>query len=202
MAMTAETKRYAEQLVRELLAVIEPDSQIPGDSGLELRPGLKDTPKRVVKSFLELYAGYDQKPEEILTRQFPPEGYSYDEMILVKNIDLHSMCEHHMLPFIGRAHVAYIPATNGHVVGLSKIARLVECFARRLQIQEKFTAQIANAMESVLSPKGVAVVLEARHLCMCARGVQKQNSSMVTSALRGVFKENAAARAEFMEAIK
>lgn len=186
----------AETLVEELLRLIEPDTC----TGAFLREGLQETPKRVVKSFIELYGGYAMDPKKILGTTFAQEGYSYDEMVLCKGIELYSTCEHHMLPFYGVAHVAYIPSTR--VVGLSKLARLVDAFARRLQIQEKLTNQIAEALVDNLKPKGVAVLIESKHHCMCARGVGKQNSSMVTSALRGVFKTKAAARAEFMEAIK
>lgn len=184
----------AEVLVEKLLLLIEPN-----EDG-QLREGLEDTPSRVVKSFIELYGGYAMDPVRILGTTFAQEGYTYDEMVLCKGIELYSTCEHHMLPFYGTAHVAYIPGDR--VVGLSKLARLVDAFARRLQIQEKLTNQIAEALVDVLKPKGVAVLIEAKHHCMCARGVGKQNSSMVTSALRGVFKTKAAARAEFMEAIK
>lgn len=156
------------------------------------REGLLDTPKRVVKSWKELYGGYTQDPAVILERDFAGEGY--DEMIVLRDIQLYSMCEHHMLPFYGKAHVAYIPGDR--VVGLSKLARLVECFARRLQIQEKLTRQIADALQEHLEPKGVGVVIEAQHMCMVARGVGKQEAVMTTSALLGKFREQEV-RAEF-----
>lgn len=156
------------------------------------REGLIDTPKRVVKSWRELFSGYHQNPNSILERDF--DGAGYDEMIVLSNIELYSTCEHHMLPFYGRAHVAYIP--NERVVGLSKLARLVECFARRLQIQEKLTREIANSIQDCLNPKGVGVIIEAKHMCMVARGVSKQNSVMTTSALLGKFREPEV-RAEF-----
>lgn len=184
----------AEQLVRQMLLTIEPDQQ-----GV-LREGLRDTPKRVVKSWIELYGGYALDPKKILGTTFKQEGYAYDEMVLLKDIELYSTCEHHMLPFYGKAHVAYIPNAN-RVVGLSKLARLVDCFARRLQIQEKLTNQIADAIVEALQPQGAAVVIEARHHCMCARGVGKQNSAMTTSALRGVFKEKNEVRQEFLRLI-
>ncbi|VVB51663.1 GTP cyclohydrolase 1 [uncultured archaeon] len=164
------------------------------------RPGLLDTPSRVVKSWKELFAGYGQNPSDILRRQFIQEGYKTDEMVVLKDIELYSFCEHHMLPFTGRAHVAYIPNAN-RVVGLSKLARLVDCFARRLQIQEKLTNQIADALVENLQPQGAAVVIEAKHHCMCARGIGKQHSSMTTSALRGVFKEKNEVRQEFLRLI-
>lgn len=184
---------HAEDLVKAMILQIEPN-----ESGA-LRPGTEDTPRRVVKSWDELYAGYKMNPETILSTQFEQEGYKTDQIILCKNIELFSQCEHHLLPFMGRAHVAYIPGER--VVGLSKLARLVECFSRRLQIQEKFTNQIADAMEKVLKPRGVAVVISAKHFCMCARGVGKQSSSMVTSAMRGVFLEKPEARSELMALI-
>lgn len=180
-----------EALVKQMLLMIEPEQE--GN----LREGLRDTPKRVVKSWIELYGGYALDPKKILQTTFKQEGYEYDEMVLLKDIELYSTCEHHMLPFYGRAHVAYIPNAN-RVVGLSKLARLVDCFARRLQIQEKLTNQIADAIVECLEPMGAAVVVEAKHHCMCARGVGKQNSTMKTSALRGVFKEKNEVRQEFL----
>lgn len=184
----------AEALVKQTLLMIEPEQEGT------LREGLRDTPKRVVKSWMEIYGGYALDPKKILQTTFKQEGYEYDEMVLLKDVELYSTCEHHMLPFYGRAHVAYIPNAN-RVVGLSKLARLVDCFARRLQIQEKLTNQIADALVECLDPQGVAVVIEARHHCMCARGVGKQNSSMTTSALRGVFKEKNEVRQEFLRLI-
>lgn len=187
-------QQIGEGLVRNMLLMIEPNEQA------ELREGLRDTPKRVVKSWGELYAGYDMKPEEILKTTFKQEGYNYDEMVLCKNIELYSTCEHHVLPFYGRAHVAYIPSDR--VVGLSKLARLTDAFARRLQIQEKLTNQIADAIDTILKPKGVGVIIEAKHHCMCSRGAGKQNSSMVTSCLRGVFKTQREVRTEFLALTK
>lgn len=156
------------------------------------REGLVDTPDRVVRSWQELYRGYEEDPEEILSRDFNSEGY--DEMVVLRNVEMFSMCEHHMLPFFGRAHVAYIPRER--VVGLSKLARVVDCFARRLQIQEHLTMQIAQAIMEYVNPKGVGVVIEAEHLCMRMRGVSKQNATMTTSTLLGDFKE-APVRSEF-----
>ena len=161
------------------------------------REGLRDTPARVVKAWKEMTVGYSQDPAEILARDF--DGGGYDEVICVPNIELYSTCEHHMIPFHGVAHVAYLPRKR--VVGLSKLARLVDCFARRLQIQEQLTMQVADAIQTHLEPRGVAVVVEAKHMCMCARGVGKQKSSMVTSAMRGVFRQPAA-RAEFFKLVE
>ncbi len=160
------------------------------------REGVIDTPSRVVKSWNDLFAGYKQSPAEILARDF--DGSGYDEMVVLRDIELYSTCEHHMLPFYGRAHVAYIPGDR--VVGLSKLARLVDCFARRMQIQEKLTREIAQAIEDHLKPKGVGVVIEAKHMCMIARGVGKQNSVMTTSALLGQFKDGTV-RSEFLTLI-
>lgn len=160
------------------------------------RDGLKDTPERVVKAWDEMTVGYGQDPAEILSREFHMKGY--DEMIAVPNVEFYSSCEHHMLPFFGVAHVAYLPKTKAaRVVGLSKLARLVDCFARRLQVQERLTAEIADAIEEHLDVAGVGVVVQARHLCMCARGVGKHKSSMVTSAMRGAFRKGTT-RQEFL----
>lgn len=158
------------------------------------REGLLDTPKRVVKSWREIFSGYEKDPAAVLGTTFDAEGY--DQMVVLKDIEMYSTCEHHMMPFIGKAHVAYIPGKR--VVGLSKLARLVDLFSRRLQIQERLTAQIADALVKVLKPKGVAVVVEAKHFCMCARGVGKQHSVMQTSAMRGVFLKDAQCRNEFL----
>lgn len=162
------------------------------------REGLKDTPKRVIKSYTTLFGGYKQDPKDILKTTFAGEGY--DQIILLDNIEFYSTCEHHLLPFFGRAHVAYIPRKR--VVGLSKLARLVECYARRAQIQERLTGQIAKALNDALDPNGVAVVLQAQHFCMVARGVQKQNAVMTTSALTGLFKTDTKCRNEFLGLIK
>lgn len=187
-------RESAEALIKQVLLLIE-----PSEDG-QLREGIQKTPHRVVKSWMELFGGYAQSPEKILGTTFAQEGYKYDEMVLLKNVELYSTCEHHMLPFYGKAHVAYIPSKR--VVGLSKLARLVDCFSRRLQIQEKLTNQIADAIQDILEPIGVAVVVEAKHHCMCSRGVGKQNSAMMTSALRGAFKDKPEARSEFMSLIR
>lgn len=159
------------------------------------REGLIETPRRWAKAMLELTNGYAQDPAEILNKSFQSENRN---MVICKDIEFYSMCEHHVLPFKGRAHIAYIP--NGRVIGLSKLARLVECFARRLQIQEQMTEQIAEAIEKHVGATGVAVVLEAEHLCMKARGVRNHSSVMITSALRGLM-EGQEARAEFLSLI-
>lgn len=178
------TKDQAQALVKLLLGeYLGEDAE---------REGLLRTPERVIKSWGHLYGGYDQDPAEILSTTFDSGGL--DQMVVLRDIEFYSMCEHHMLPFFGRAHVAYIP--NGRVVGVSKIARLVDCYARRLQIQERLAQQIATGLMDALHPQGVAVVIKARHLCMVARGVEKQNSEMVTSVMLGLFREDVKARAE------
>jgi len=156
------------------------------------REGLRDTPARVAKSYGELYAGYDQDPIAVLERTFPADGY--DQVVVLSGIEFFSTCEHHMLPFYGVAHLAYLPGDR--IVGLSKLARLVDCYSRRLQVQERLTEQVANALESVLEPRGVAVVFEGVHTCMVARGVHKRGATMKTCSLRGVFRDKAEARAE------
>ncbi|MGB9623411.1 MAG: GTP cyclohydrolase I FolE [Phycisphaerae bacterium] len=177
----------AEMAVRNLLIALGEDPD---------RDGLADTPRRVAKMYRELFAGVATDPAVHLKRVFQER---YDEVVLLRDIDFHSLCEHHLLPFHGKAHVAYLP--NGRVVGLSKLARTVDAFARRPQVQERMTCQIADALMEHLGPKGVVVVVEAQHLCMRMRGVQKPSGTMVTSAVRGTFKENAAARAEVMSLI-
>lgn len=162
------------------------------------REGLVDTPKRAAKAMQFLTHGYGLSLEDVVNGAvFSSES---DEMVLIKDIELYSLCEHHILPFIGRCHIAYLP--NGKVLGLSKFARIVDMYARRLQIQEELTLQIAQAVEEVTEAKGVAVVIEARHMCMMMRGVQKQNSSMTTSVMRGGFRENHRTRQEFLSLIK
>jgi len=162
------------------------------------REGLIDTPLRVVRAMAEHYAGYAVDPRAFLSRTFSEVG-GYDELVLVSDIELHSHCEHHLVPFVGKAHVAYLPA--GRVVGLSKLARVVDAYAQRLQIQEKLTVQIADAIEEVLKPQGVAVILQCQHFCMCYRGVRKPGSWTTTSKLHGVFLQNAASRLELFTLI-
>ncbi len=177
-----------EQAVTKILELLGEDPK---------REGLIKTPARVAKALKFLTKGYEQDPQEILNQALFTT--SNDEMVLVRDIEFYSMCEHHMLPIIGRAHVAYIP--DGKVVGLSKIPRIVDVYARRLQIQEQMTEQIADAISSTIKPKGVAVVLHARHMCMEMRGVQKINSTTVSSALRGLFKSDERTRSEFYNLI-
>jgi GTP cyclohydrolase I len=162
------------------------------------REGLLDTPTRVAKAYKEWFGGYEMKPEEYLKRTFE-EVEGYDEMVILRDIEFESHCEHHMAPIIGVAHVGYIP--NGRVVGISKLARVVEAYAKRLQVQEKMTAQIARCIHDVLQPKGVGVVIVAKHECMTTRGVHKTGVSMVTSKLLGSFREDALTRAEFLEIV-
>ena len=162
------------------------------------REGLLKTPERVAKAMQFLTQGYDQNPQEILKSAMFAE--KYDEMVIVKDIELYSLCEHHMLPFFGKCHIAYIP--NGHIVGLSKFPRMVDAFSRRLQVQERLTDQIRDCLQETLNPQGVAVCIEAQHLCMQMRGVQKQNSITTTSAFSGAFMEEDITRQEFMSLVK
>jgi GTP cyclohydrolase IA len=162
------------------------------------RDGLDKTPERVEKALRYLTSGYDKDPLDVLNGALFVEDY--DEMVVVKDIDFTSLCEHHLLPFIGKCHVAYMPKRK--IVGLSKIPRLVDMFSRRLQVQERLTTQIASTLNDILEPRGVAVVMEAVHLCMLMRGVEKQNSKAVTSAMLGAFRDRPETRAEFMELIK
>jgi GTP cyclohydrolase I len=178
-----------EEIVRQLLEQLGEDPE---------RDGLLRTPERVAKALRFLTEGYAQDPLAILNNAL--FEVTYDEMVLVKDIDFYSLCEHHVIPFFGRVHVAYIP--DGRVVGLSKIPRLVEMFARRLQVQERLTVQIAETIEKVLRPRGVAVVVEAIHLCMMMRGVEQQNAFAITSSMRGAFKSDSKTRSEFMELIR
>ncbi|WP_244816361.1 GTP cyclohydrolase I FolE [Caballeronia sp. Lep1P3] len=180
------TREEAEAAVRVLLRWAGDDPR---------REGLLDTPARVVRSYEEFFAGYAQNPHDILARTFS-EVQGYDEMIVLKDIRFESYCEHHMVPIIGRAHVAYLP--NKRVVGISKLARLVDAFAKRLQIQEKMTAQIADTLDEVLQPLGVGVILEAAHQCMSTRGVHKAGVSMVTSRMLGSFRDDPSTRREFL----
>ena len=175
-----KTDIHKEDITRALYKMIEFIGDDPA------REGVAETPKRVVKSWDILYGGYSQTPEEALNTKFNVDDY--DEMIVLKDIEFYSTCEHHMLPFFGKAHIAYLPEEK--IVGISKLARLVEVFARRLQIQEKLTTQIADSLMEVVKPKGCGVVIEAKHFCMVSRGVNKQNSVMGTSALRGNFYED------------
>jgi GTP cyclohydrolase I len=188
--MSKPTREEAQKAVKTLIEWAGDDPN---------REGLVETPKRVVKSYEEFFAGYGDDPEEILRKTFE-EVEGYDEMVLVKNIRLESHCEHHIVPILGKAHIAYIP--NNRVVGISKLARIVDAFGKRLQTQETMTAQIANTIEKVLEPKGVAVVIDAAHQCMTTRGIHKPESSTVTSCMRGVFKENPTTRNEFLTFIK
>lgn len=162
------------------------------------RPGLLDTPDRAAKAFQFLTRGYNQTLDEVVNDAlFPSDS---EEMIMVKDIELYSLCEHHLLPFIGKAHVAYIP--TGKVLGLSKVARIVDMFARRLQIQEQLTVQIAECIQQITGASGVGVIIEAKHMCMMMRGVEKQNSSMKTSAMLGSFRSNQATRSEFLSLLR
>ncbi len=188
LARPEETESIAE-LIRRLLVLLGEDPT---------REGLRRTPERFEKALRFLTSGYRQDPNAILNGA--TFSVCYDEMVVVKDIELYSLCEHHLLPFFGRCHVAYIPTKK--VIGLSKIARLVNMFARRLQIQERLTNQIARAIEQELSPEGVGVIIEARHLCMVMRGVEKQQSSAVTSAMLGAFRENKQTRDEFLALVK
>lgn len=183
---TRPTREEAEDAVRTLL-------RWAGDD--PAREGLVDTPARVVRSYGEFFAGYAEDPAEMLARSFE-ETDGYDEMVVLRDIRLESHCEHHMVPIIGRAHIAYLP--EGRVVGISKLARVLEIYAKRLQIQEKLTAQVANTIQDVLKPKGVAVMIEASHQCMTTRGVHKAGVAMVTSRMLGAFRDNPSTRREFL----
>lgn len=190
-----QSELTTEELVRELLSRIEPVEHVQ-DGIYILREGLIDTPKRVAKAFKHWFGGYDVDIQAILSTQFKDGGEGYDEMVIVKDIPFYSKCEHHMADIFGTATVAYIP--DGHVVGLSKLSRLVDAYSRRLQVQERMTRQIADALQENLTPKGVGVIIKARHMCMESRGICQQGHHTITSALRGVLKEEADARAEFM----
>ncbi|MGH9514660.1 MAG: GTP cyclohydrolase I FolE [Terriglobales bacterium] len=183
------TSASFEELVREMLVRLGEDPQ---------REGLLRTPERVQKAFEFLTRGYDEDPEALLKNAL--FTVNYDEMVIVKDVEMFSLCEHHMLPFFGKVHVAYIP--NGKVIGLSKIPRLIELFSRRLQIQERLTTQIAETIQKVIQPQGVGVVIEARHLCMMMRGVEKQHSAAVTSSMLGCFREEQETRTEFLSLIR
>lgn len=186
-------KTQIEAATRMLLTALGHD---PDDAAIV------GTPDRVARAWVEIIAGEAVDPADILTRKFgtadEDEAVGYDQMVLLTGIKFWSTCEHHLLPFHGTAHVAYVPDSKGLVVGLSKLARLVEAYARRLQLQERMTKQIAGTLEAVLKPRGVAVVVRATHLCMAARGIEKDGASMVTADMRGVFRDEASARAELM----
>ena len=178
-----------ERAVREILLAIGEDPE---------REGLVETPARVARSYAEQFAGLRQQPEDVLTTVFDA---GHDEMVLVRDIELYSTCEHHLVPFFGVAHVGYIPNEKGHITGLSKLARLVDVYARRPQVQERMTSQIADALMNVLEPRGVIVVIEAEHLCMSMRGVRKPGAKTATSAVRGIFLDSDRTRAEAMSLI-
>ncbi|MDA8366032.1 MAG: GTP cyclohydrolase I FolE [Actinomycetota bacterium] len=184
--MSVDAQRV-ERAVTELLEAIGEDPD---------RDGLQRTPARVAHMYAELFAGLDEDPGSHLEVTFAAD---HDEMVMVRDIPFASLCEHHLIPFMGRAHVAYIPADDGRITGLSKLARLVDGYARRLQVQERMTSQIANAVEAALAPKGVLVVVEAEHLCMSMRGVKKPGTLTVTSSVRGLFRTDSATRAEAMQ---
>jgi GTP cyclohydrolase IA len=183
------TSASLEELVREMIVRLGEDPS---------REGLERTPDRVRRTYEFLTKGYREDPEAMLKKAL--FSVSYDEMVIVKDVEMFSLCEHHMLPFFGKVHVAYIP--NGKVIGLSKIPRLIEIFSRRLQIQERLTTQIAETIQNAIQPQGVGVVIEARHLCMMMRGVEKQHSAAVTSSMLGCFRENQETRNEFLALIR
>ncbi|MSR87049.1 GTP cyclohydrolase I FolE [Candidatus Peribacteria bacterium] len=178
-----------ESLIEQLLKAIGEDPK---------RPGLRGTPRRVEEGYEFLTSGYDQKIDDIVNKALMP--VDTDGMVIVKDIEMYSLCEHHLLPFFGKVHVGYIP--KKHVIGLSKIPRIVDMFSRRLQVQERLGQQICDALEGILKPKGIAVVIEASHLCMMMRGVQKQHSTAVTSCVKGLFKKDPKTREEFMQLIR
>lgn len=195
----AETSAYLEKPVverptrEEVEAAVRTLLRWTGDD--PEREGLQETPARVAKAYREMFSGYDQSPDEVLGRTFE-EVAGYDDLVLIKDITFHSHCEHHMVPIIGKAHVGYLP--DGKVVGLSKIARVVDIFAHRLQTQETMTAQIANSIQAILKPRGVAVLIEAEHMCMAMRGIRKQGSTTLTSTFTGAFKEQPEEQVRFM----
>jgi GTP cyclohydrolase IA len=187
--MTVDTAR----LERAVLEILEAIGEDPA------RDGLVQTPRRVAKMYEELFAGLGENPADHLEVTFAAD---HDEMVMVRDIPFASLCEHHMVPFIGKAHVAYIPGEDGRITGLSKLARLVDGYARRLQVQERMTTEIADAIEQALAPRGVLVVVEAEHLCMSMRGVKKPGTSTVTSAVRGLFRSDASTRMEAMQFVR
>ena len=176
--------------IREMLTFIGEDTN---------REGLKETPSRVIRSWEKLYGGYKQQPKDVLTT-FAADGYN--QIIILKDIELYSMCEHHMLPFYGKAHIAYLPDPNGKIVGISKLARLLEMYARRLQIQERIGDQVTEALMQHLQPLGAACIIEATHMCMRMRGVEKQNSVMITSSVKGCFLTDGSVKNEFLTLIR
>ncbi|HTS98181.1 MAG TPA: GTP cyclohydrolase I FolE [Streptosporangiaceae bacterium] len=178
-----------ERAVREILLAVGEDPE---------RGGLRDTPSRVARAYAEQFAGLRQQPQDVLTTVFDAD---HDEMVLVRDIEMYSTCEHHLVPFFGCAHVGYIPNEKGQITGLSKLARLVDLYARRPQVQERMTSQIADALMSVVEPRGVIVVIEAEHLCMSMRGVRKPGAKTVTSAVRGIFLDSDRTRAEAMSLV-
>ena len=178
-----------ERAVREILVAIGEDPE---------RDGLRDTPARVARAYAEQFAGLRQRPQDVLTTVFDAD---HDEMVIVRDIEVYGTCEHHLVPFIGVAHIGYIPNSKGQITGLSKLARLVDVYARRPQVQERMTSQIADALVETLEPRGVVVVIEAEHLCMTMRGVRKPGARTVTSAVRGSFRDNNVTRAEAMSII-
>lgn len=190
MSKQGESESVSNAL-REILRYIGEDPD---------REGLKGTPGRIIRSWSKLYGGYNQIPSEIMKADFSADGY--DQMVVLKGIEFWSTCEHHMLPFFGEVSVGYLPGKDGRVVGISKLARAVEIFARRLQIQERMTGEIADAVQECTGAQGTGVIVKAQHLCMVARGIEKQRSWMVTSALRGSFKTDPKTREEFLSLVK
>ncbi len=186
------SKPSEEQVLKAVKTLIEWAGDDP------TREGLVETPKRVLKAYNEFFSGYEMDPEEILEKTFE-EVEGYDEMVIVKDIRVESHCEHHMVPIIGKAHIGYIP--DKRVVGISKLARLVDVYAKRLQTQETMTAQIGQSIEKVLKPRGVAVIVDAAHQCMTTRGVHKTNSSTVTSCMKGIFRDKETTRSEFLNLV-
>jgi len=182
-----------DRIERAILELLEALGEDPG------RDGLLKTPHRVAKMYKELFAGFGENPADHLEVTFAAE---HDEMVMVRDIPFASLCEHHLIPFIGKTHVAYIPGEDGRITGLSKLARLVDGYAKRLQVQERMTTEIADAIEDALAPRGVLVVVEAEHLCMSMRGVKKSGTTTVTSAVRGLFRSDASTRMEAMEFIR
>ncbi len=196
-SLCTATKPTSPEVTREqAMAAVRTLLRWAGDE--PTREGLRDTPKRVVDAYREWFSGYEEDPEEYLRRTFE-EVAGYDEMIVLRDIQFESFCEHHMAPIIGRAHVGYLP--DGKVVGISKLARVVDAFAHRFQVQEKMTAQIATCINNILNPRGVGVVIDATHQCMTTRGVHKRGVSLVTSQMLGTFRDDARTRAEFLRFI-